>query len=159
MSSNIIFSIKPVIKHCITQLRVENSIYTSAHVFIEGFPFQGRVGLGIRKRFFTGGQWACSRLPRAVVVMPSCQSSRSIWTVLSDIGFDFEWFSVEPGVGLTLIHVGSLPAQDILWFYTFIKSLCSWSLFRIIEREEALAQPMTEKQAVFTIWEPVQILE
>lgn len=28
------------------------------------------------------------RLPRAVLRAPSCQSSRNIWTVLSDIGFE-----------------------------------------------------------------------
>ena len=31
---------------------------------------------------------------------PKCQSSRSVWTVLSDIGLDFGWFSLEPGAGL-----------------------------------------------------------
>lgn len=160
MFSNIVFFIKPVIKQCITQLRVENSIYTSARMLTVGFPFQGRIRLGIRKRFFTGGQWECNRLPKAGVMRLSCQSSRNLWTVPSDIGFDLEWTLVEPGVGLTLIHVGSLPAQDIFCdSMTSIKSLCSWSLLRIIELEEALTQPMTGKQTVFTVWELVQIIE
>lgn len=37
-------------------------------------------------------------LPRAVGMDSSCQSSGSIWTVLSDIGFDFRWCCAEPGV-------------------------------------------------------------
>ena len=35
-----------------------------------------------------GGQ-AWNRLPRTVVMAPSCQSSRSVWTTLSDVGFGF----------------------------------------------------------------------
>jgi len=45
------------------------------------------------------GPW--NRLPRAVIMAPGCQSSRSIWAMHSEIGFDFEWFCVEPGVGLS----------------------------------------------------------
>ena len=30
---------------------------------------------------------------------PECQGSRSVWTLLSDIGFDFGWSCVEPGAG------------------------------------------------------------
>ena len=44
------------------------------------------------------GWWAWNRLSRAVVMSPNCRSSRSIWTTLSDIGFDFGWSCVEPGV-------------------------------------------------------------
>jgi len=33
------------------------------------------------------GQW--NRLPRAVGTAPSIQSSRRVWTTLSDIGFEF----------------------------------------------------------------------
>ena len=40
------------------------------------------------------GGW--DRLPRAVGMAPAGWSSRSVWTLLSDIGFGF-W--VEPGVG------------------------------------------------------------
>ena len=29
---------------------------------------------------------------------PECRSSRSVWTALSDIGFDLGWCCVEPGV-------------------------------------------------------------
>ena len=32
---------------------------------------------------------------------PECRSSRSVWTALSDIGFDLGWCCVEPGVGLS----------------------------------------------------------
>jgi len=50
---------------------------------------QGRVKLGIRKRFFTRGRWAWIWMPRAVVTAPSCWSSRSVWRMPSDIGFEF----------------------------------------------------------------------
>jgi len=33
------------------------------------------------------GHW--NRLPRAVVTAPGCQSSKSIWTILLDMGFEF----------------------------------------------------------------------
>jgi len=46
---------------------------------------QGRVRLSVRKRFLTREWWAWNRLPRALGTIPSYQSSRSIWTVLSDI--------------------------------------------------------------------------
>ena len=48
---------------------------------------QGKDRLGVRKRFFTRGWWAWNRLPRAVVTVLSCQSSGSVRTVLSHIGF------------------------------------------------------------------------
>lgn len=43
-------------------------------------------------------------------------SSRSIWTALLDIGLDFFWSCVEPGVRLDGL-CGSLPIWDTLWFY------------------------------------------
>jgi len=61
---------------------------------------QGKVRLGVRDRFFTRGQWAWNRLPRAVGTAPSCWSSRSVWTSLSGIGFQCEFSCVRPGVGL-----------------------------------------------------------
>jgi len=45
---------------------------------------QRRVNMGVRKRFFTRGWWAWNR-----ATAPSCLSSRSIWTLLSDTGFEF----------------------------------------------------------------------
>ena len=48
---------------------------------------QGKVRLGVRKRFFTRGQWAWNRLPRLVVMAPRGWGSRSIWMMLSDIRF------------------------------------------------------------------------
>ena len=44
----------------------------------------------MRKRFYTErvvGHW--NRLPGAVGTAPSCQSSRSVWIILSDVGFEF----------------------------------------------------------------------
>lgn len=55
---------------------------------------RGRSGEGM-ERLFTRGCWAWNRLPRAVVVAPSCQSLKSIW-----IAFHFLCSSVESGVGL-----------------------------------------------------------
>jgi len=46
----------------------------------------------------------------------ACQSQGSIWTALPDIWSDFGWPYVEPEVGLSDCY-GSLPTQDILWFY------------------------------------------
>lgn len=47
----------------------------------------GKVRLGVMKRFFSRGSWAWNRLPRARG--GNCLSSRIIWTVLSDSGFEF----------------------------------------------------------------------
>ena len=55
------------------------------------------------------GHW--HRLPRAEVTAPSCQSSRSVWTMLSDIPFEF-WV-VLCGVGLD-DPCGSLPSQEYI---------------------------------------------
>jgi len=48
-----------------------------------------------------------------VVIASSCQSSRSIWTRLSDIGFDFGCSCVEPGVRLS-DPCQSLPTWDTM---------------------------------------------
>ena len=57
------------------------------HVAASG---EGRVG--IRERCCTRGRWARHSLPRAVGTAPSCRRSRSDWTTLSDIGFEFRVF-------------------------------------------------------------------
>ena len=49
---------------------------------------QGWVGVGGRRMFFTSGWWTWNRLSRTVVMASSCQSSRSIQTLLSNIGFE-----------------------------------------------------------------------
>lgn len=43
----------------------------------------------VRGRCCTRGRWTWTRLPRAVSTAPCCQSSRSIETLLSEIGFGF----------------------------------------------------------------------
>ena len=58
---------------------------------------QGKVRLGVRDRFFTRGQWARNRLPRAVGMAMSCWRSRSVGTMLSDIGFGSGGSYVESG--------------------------------------------------------------
>ena len=80
---------------------------------------QGRVKLGIRKRFFTERvirHW--NRLSRAVVMALSlpdfnkCLDNRvrdRVWLLGSN-------FTVESGVGVD-DPCGSLPTWDILWFY------------------------------------------
>ena len=50
---------------------------------------QERIRLIVRKRLYSTGWWAWNWLPRAVIVALNCQSSRSIWTTLSDILSDF----------------------------------------------------------------------
>jgi len=49
----------------------------------------GKDQVEIRKTFCTRGWQAWNRLPTAVVVAPSCWSSRSDWTMLADVGFEF----------------------------------------------------------------------
>jgi len=71
---------------------------------------QGRVMVGLRETFFTRGWWAWNVLPKAVVMAPSCQSSRSVGTVLSNTGFG--WPCVESAVGLG-DPCGSLPTLGI----------------------------------------------
>jgi len=66
-----------------------------------------------RKMFCLRGWWAWNSLPRAVGTAPSCWSSRSVGTALSDIGFGFGWSYVEPGVGLDGPY-GFIPTWDIL---------------------------------------------
>jgi len=80
----------------------------------------------VRKRFFTRGWWAWNRLPRAVGMAPRCWSSKSIWTVFSDVGF--WWSCVDPGVGLNDPY-GSLSTQDIL------QSHNSTKIYIYIERD------------------------
>ena len=69
----------------------------------------GEGQLGVRDRGCTRGWWAWNGLPRAV----SCESSRSVWTLLSNIGPGFGVVLCGAGVGLS-DTCGSLPAEDIL---------------------------------------------
>ena len=78
-----------------------------------GMELSGEGQLGIRGRFCIRGEWAWNRLPRAVGTALSCRSSRRIWTVLSEVGFDFGWCCVGPGFGLSDPWI-SLPSWDVL---------------------------------------------
>lgn len=49
----------------------------------------GESQVWVRERFWTRGVWACNRLPRARCTIPSCQGSRSTWTMIPDTGFEF----------------------------------------------------------------------
>jgi len=49
---------------------------------------EGQV-MGVRKRFFTQRYSGMEQAPK--VMGPICLSSRSIWTVLSGIGFEIWW--------------------------------------------------------------------
>ena len=80
-----------------------------------------------------GTAWSCVRggaaggqgqglLQRAVGMEQNAQGCghgpeqpefRKLWTPLSDIGSDFLWSCVEPGVGL-IDPYGSIPIQDFL---------------------------------------------
>lgn len=71
--------------------------------------------LAIRNRFFTKRvvrHW--NRPPRERGLALSLQALKYLDNTLS--GLIFEWFCMEPGVGLNDPY-GSLPNQDILWFY------------------------------------------
>lgn len=75
----------------------------------EGAVLQ-EVRLGIRRRFCTrgwSGKW--HSLPRAFDVALCCQSSRSIWAMLSSTGLGFGWCCVKPGVGID----SSFPAGEL----------------------------------------------
>lgn len=65
---------------------------------------EGQVGL--RKRFFTRGQRAWNRLPRAIITAPSCQRSVSDQTTLSDVGFRF-WVVLCGARGSTWLFMGN----------------------------------------------------
>ena len=57
---------------------------------------QGQVGLSVRERFFTRGWSGSEQSPQGHGVMaPGCWSSRTLWTMLS--GIEFEWPCVELG--------------------------------------------------------------
>ena len=43
----------------------------------------------VRRRFFASGCWVWNKLPRATVTVPGYHSSCSVWTMLSEIWFDF----------------------------------------------------------------------
>lgn len=96
------------------------------------FLIQRKKMRDIRERFWTRGQWAWNRLPTAVGIAPSCQSSRSVWTAFSDKGFDFGRYCVEAGAGLLVILVCSffLPTgiSVILWKQDSVISKCSNSI-------------------------------
>ena len=63
---------------------------------------QGRVRLELGKGSSPEGSGHGTGCPGH---SPKCQSSRSVWILLSDIGFDFGWSHVEPGVdSVILIH-------------------------------------------------------
>jgi len=79
------------------------------------FPKYRRDSGWISGKVFTSGWWAWNRLLRAVVVVLRFQSSWSIWTLLSDMGFECGSSCVESGVGHH-DHCGSLPTQDVLSF-------------------------------------------
>jgi len=59
---------------------------------------EGQVG--VRGRFCIRGQWAWNRPPMAVNMALSCQSSRNLLTILSDVGFGF-WVVLCGARGLT----------------------------------------------------------
>jgi len=66
---------------------------------------QGRVQLGVRKWFFTGGWWAWNRLSNALSQAAGIQY---IYAQCSQKhGFSSGWSSVEPGVGIN--DCGWLP--------------------------------------------------
>ena len=87
------------LKQCNRRCGVKSGSTTTAYVRITELPevswfvqpseekAEGR--LSIRERFFTRGQWAWNRLPRAVGMALSCWCSKSVWIMLSDSGFGF----------------------------------------------------------------------
>lgn len=79
------------------------SMYLSSHVSISAYQciFQ---------------HW--NRLLRAVAAVPSCQSSRSIWTMLSDMGFEFQVVLCRAG-GWTQVSLWGFFQLGIFYDYTW----------------------------------------
>lgn len=71
---------------------------------------QGRVKVGVRERISTGGRWAWSRLPRAVVMALSAGGQEAFGHL------SLGWSCVVPNTGLG-DSWWSLPGWIILWFY------------------------------------------
>lgn len=93
------------LQHCKTFLL---SLVTAAGPKGMAWSCIGEGKVRVRERLFTRGQWAWSRLLRAVDMAPG--SSRSVWTVPSDTEFE-RCPCVEPGVGLG-DSCGFLPTWD-----------------------------------------------
>ena len=75
-----------------------------------------------KKRFFTRGQWAWNRLPRAVVMAPSARDQAAFgqWSLRHRV-----WTSSGPVWSRELDYdpCGFLP-QDILWFSDYTVAYC-----------------------------------
>jgi len=71
-----------------------------------------QVGCQEKVLHWEGGQ-ALEQVPQDRVMALSCWSLGSIWTMLSDIWFDFGWSCVEPRVELSDPY-RPLANQDIL---------------------------------------------
>lgn len=92
----------------------------------------GRGDEGIRKRFCPRGWWAQDRLPRAVVMALSWQSSRSIWATLRDKA----WFLWDPAWSQVLYSVIIVGPFQLTVFYD---SMTLWNqktlLRKLIKRK------------------------
>jgi len=76
----------------------------------------GAGQLGGRERGCARGRWAWNGLHRAMGTAPSSGRAGSVWTLLSDMGFECGWCCVESGVGNSGC-CGFLPTWNVLWFY------------------------------------------
>jgi len=78
----------------------------------------GEGQLKVRKWFFSRELWAWKRLPRAVGTAPSWWSSRGVWTLLSDMGFEF-WVVLYGDGSWTQLYLwvlSNLAYSMTLWF-------------------------------------------
>ena len=91
-----------------SQMEQSSTLLSVTATGLEGMAWNC-VGGGVRERFFTRGQWARNRLPRAVGTALSWWSSMSVWRMLSDIWSDF-W--VVPEIDLdSMILMGPFQLQ------------------------------------------------
>lgn len=87
--------------------------------------FPSELQVGCYERFFSSGWWTPNR---AVIMVLSCWSSRSVLAMLSDIySLQFRWSSVEQKVGLN-DPCGSFPTWNIQFLlppyaFSHLKSL------------------------------------
>lgn len=89
---------------------------------------QGRFSFSIRRKFFFTRGWSGIGTGSSEPVTVMALNSRSIWTTLTEIWFNFGLSCVEPGIGVSDLY-GSLPTQDILQFSSMTLWFCDSLLY------------------------------
>ena len=100
-----------------SQMEQSSTLLSVTATGLEGMAWNC-VGGGVRERFFTRGQWARNRLPRAVGTAPGARGQGVFGQCSHTHGLNFGWSCVELGVddpfGSRPTHVILQPFYDIL---------------------------------------------